>query len=434
MNPVAVGVALSQTVYCLLDMLLRASPFLAKITPDLRRRTAIAYAGLCVINLAVVYGLLTLGTWSSSIIKNDIYIMGIVSALVNMLLFPGRVREHLFVYGITSICTYLITPLAMLLTGLMVGWGLGSAFLIGSISYTLLIFVVFWPIRLLLKRTVEPFLKVDNGDYWNLMCLVSLGLFLAMRFALPWNVTSETWLDMATRIMFGAVTLLICLNVAKDHRRVMAQVVLVEQLANQKAHYSMLQQQVEDARKTRHDLKHYIAAIQHYIDTDDKSGLQEYCNELTAKTQDRDRIPYTGNPAADGVLYRYQCLAAEQNTDFHFSGRIKNPGIANVDLCVVLGNALDNALTACARVAGPRQIQIFAQTEARLLSIVVRNSFDGQVEERNGELLSRKRDHEPGVGIRSMREVCRRCGGTLEYQWDENTFTLLILLPILPGD
>ena len=59
---------------------------------------------------------------------------------------------------------------------------------------------------------------------------------------------------------------------------------------------------------------------------------------------------------------------------------------------------------------------------------MVRNSFDGQVEERNGELLSRKRDHEPGVGIRSMREVCRRCGGTLEYQWDENTFTLLILL------
>lgn len=434
MNPIVLGVALSQTVYCLLDMLLRAGPFLAKATGKQRRLAAVAYAVLCLVNLAAVCGVMTWGTWSSSIIKNDIYIMGIVTALVNMGLFPWRIREHLFVYGITSICTYLITPLATGLTALMVGFGVEASYLVGSVSYTLMIFAAFWPIRLLLKRTVEPFLAKDHGDYWNLMCLVSLGLFLAMRFALPWNVTAETWLDMGTRIMFGVVTLLICLNVARDHRQLQAYESTLEQLADQKAHYATLQQQVEDARKTRHDLKHYIAAIRHYIDTDDKSGLQEYCDELSSKTLDRDRIPYTGNPAVDGVLYRYQKLAAEAGVEFQFSGRIKSPGVANVDLCVVMGNALDNALTACTQTEGPRQIQIFAQTENRLLSIVVRNTFDGQVEQRGGVLLSRKRDHEPGVGLRSMREVCNRCGGTLEYQWDEDTFSLLIMLPIHPGD
>ena len=50
--------------------------------------------------------------------------------------------------------------------------------------------------------------------------------------------------------------------------------------------------------------------------------------------------------------------------------------------------------------------------------------------EKDGILLSRKRDNEPGVGMASMEHICHRYGGTLQHQWDEEAFTLLIMLPI----
>ena len=61
---------------------------------------------------------------------------------------------------------------------------------------------------------------------------------------------------------------------------------------------------------------------------------------------------------------------------------------------------------------------------------MVRNSFDGRVEQAGDTLLSTKRKGRTGVGLSSMRSICERYGGSMDIQWDEKTFTVMFLLPL----
>ena len=101
-----------------------------------------------------------------------------------------------------------------------------------------------------------------------------------------------------------------------------------------------------------------------------------------------------------------------------------------MDLCVLLGNALDNAFTACLTSNEQKSISLIAQSEENVLSIVIQNTFDGKMDVEKDVIFSRKRDKEQGVGLKSMKEICDKYQGTMETKWDESKFTLLIMLPI----
>jgi sensor histidine kinase regulating citrate/malate metabolism len=71
-----------------------------------------------------------------------------------------------------------------------------------------------------------------------------------------------------------------------------------------------------------------------------------------------------------------------------------------------------------------------AQSEPQVLSLMIQNSYDGKLKVKRGELQSRKRTQGPGIGISSMQMICQKYGGTMEMQWDDHCFTVLIVLPV----
>lgn len=109
-------------------------------------------------------------------------------------------------------------------------------------------------------------------------------------------------------------------------------------------------------------------------------------------------------------MYRYAKLAKEQDIAFEYFGSIQECTMQSMDLCVLLGNALDNALAGCMTISQGRRIKVVMQSEERMVSIVVHNTFDGQVCQADEVILSRKRDNEPGIGTGSMRAVCDKYG------------------------
>ena len=64
-----------------------------------------------------------------------------------------------------------------------------------------------------------------------------------------------------------------------------------------------------------------------------------------------------------------------------------------MDLCVMIGNALENAFEACAAVETNRFVTITAEHNGHLLTIMVQNSFDGEIKVVKDTILSRKREN-----------------------------------------
>ena len=138
----------------------------------------------------------------------------------------------------------------------------------------------------------------------------------------------------------------------------------------------------------------------------------------------------SGNAAVDGILYHYSQRAEVAGIKLKIAGTVKSNGIPDDELSVLLGNAMENAFAGCQTVEEGRFVTVVAQSEPQVLSLMIQNSFDGNLKIKHGELHSRKRTHGPGIGISSMKMICEKYGGTMEMQWDDHSFTVLIVLPV----
>lgn len=415
----------------LIGAVLRFSPFITTTPTKKRRAVWLWYGALTALYtgiLAVTLHFVGLEKAADCLqIGGNIFAFAVSVPL--LLVLRENYRVHIFLLGVVASCQYLLLSIPAFVVSF--DWGLtpGGDLLLLFGVYGLILLATYYPMRRLMIYTVEPFLHMQEHGYWDTVCFVPLAFFFAIIF-IVWAMKDVDSLHQLISSQFSCSMLLfMCVSVAADQKRIQERKRMEQQLSTQKNHYAELKVRIEDARKTRHDLKHLIAVIRHYMDTDDKSGLQQYCDDLQG-TMEKGSIPYTGNAAADGVVYQCMLSCKKEGIDFSYSGTIRSTGISDMDLCVLLGNALENALAGCRTVSQNRRIQLVCQTEQQVLSVLVSNTFDGVIRQEHGELVSRKREGRIGVGMRSMKEVVARCGGTMDTDWDESNFRIVFILPI----
>lgn len=340
MNPLRV--ALFSPVLFIPGIFLRYLPFKSVVKKGQKLALTLLYILALILNGAVyfLWGKAN-GGLSMSFLKTDMIIFALVLTGVNMLVIKGKIKEHLFTYGLSMLLNYMNLTFSSFFSVLISPEKINKTVL--SIGIYFILYIIFFPMFLkLLKITITPFISIDSGDYWNTIWFVPIAMFLACYFTIFGENTVETLPQVIGRLFLLVSAVFMCRSVAKDHMRMTKQLQTEKQLNMQTEYYNELSEQVEKARKSRHDMKHNMAAIQRYIDSDDKEGLQEYCYDFSAE-QSETVIPYTGNPAADGVLYHYSKIAKENGIRFEMKGTIKSKGIADVDLCDNCGQYFGDA-------------------------------------------------------------------------------------------
>lgn len=99
--------------------------------------------------------------------------------------------------------------------------------------------------------------------------------------------------------------------------------------------------------------------------------------------------------------------------------------ISDFDLAILLGNALENACHAAAKAEPDKFIELKIVTKNAVLLIVVRNSFNGQVVNKDGIYYSAKRDFaEPGMGFQSIDEIVKKLDGYMSVDTTNQIFTV----------
>ena len=89
--------------------------------------------------------------------------------------------------------------------------------------------------------------------------------------------------------------------------------------------------------------------------------------------------------------------------------------ISEVDLCALLGNALDNAMEAAEKSGNP-VIHVRCRVEKGLFMLQVENALAG---DETPDLATTKADKTAhGFGLPGMREIAQRYGGSLEASAD----------------
>ncbi len=407
------------------SLFLRFVPFKRGIDQKKRRVLTLAYSISFVLNFLIWLTCAHLGFVNMTFYKFGIAIFSLIMTGVNILIIKGRYEEHLFVSGIEFLLGQVLVIGVDFVTQYFDTSTELKHILIHS-AIVIFVYMLVYPLfKKLLVSTISPFWDLETGDYWKSVWLIPFIIYFATTIAYPPDAPVTTVLQLISQLLLVFATVLICRTVAADSVRMREQISFSEQIGRQKEHYSALSERVMEMRRHRHDIKHHTDVMKCYIDAENKDALFDYCKGLIEPFDNDYSIPYSGNSAVDGLIYRYMELCQKNKIDFKVSGSFTDIRISDVDICVLLGNALDNAITACASVEEERYISLSVRKHGGSLAIMVQNSFDGVVIEDNNRILSRKRNNEQGIGLSSMKSICQKYGGEMEVRYEGRIFSVM---------
>lgn len=408
-------------------IILRLAPFKESISKKQRIVLISIHSAVLVINWLSMYFITGAIGVGSDVMKVDIFAFGILASVINLLVLRIHTKEQLFTCGLIMLQDFMIISAVTYIARKLITFVDVSNLVIIVSTYCLAAqILLFWFFRNLIVSTVKPFLSLQAKNYWNGIWFVSVFMFLSCFFALPLGDLINSQYTLITRLFQYIVIVALCRTMGRDSLAIKERMELEKGLSLQQNHYMELANRIEDARRIRHDFKHRITAIHQYLDNEDYDGLKAYCNELQSHNNADVSIPYTGNPAVDGIMYHYASIAKQNGISFEYK-KINPPDISDVDLCTLLGNALDNAVTACKNVTDNPFIQVIANGEGAGMQLLIRNSFDGVLKKDKDKFLTRKSKGDHGIGISSMQEICERNDILMKIVHTDNTFDVLFV-------
>ena len=202
-------------------------------------------------------------------------------------------------------------------------------------------------------------------------------------------------------------------------------------LKMQEENFRLSAESVEIINRKYHDLKHYIGILRSEVSKDEKLG---YLDELEDEIRSYEAQNKTGNKTLDIILTAksLQC----QNEGITLTSVADGKELAFMkpaDICVLFGNALDNAVESTEKIADTdkRLIHLSVMRQKSFVRIRIENCCEGVLKYVGGIPFTTKADTRyHGYGIKSIRAVAEKYGGTMTAKLEGGWFELRVLIPV----
>lgn len=186
-------------------------------------------------------------------------------------------------------------------------------------------------------------------------------------------------------------------------------------------------------RMLRHDLNDRLIGIGALLESGRSDEAAEEINRMLAENKlYRDDVSHCGNLTLDALINYKHSLAAGK--DIRMECRTEVPAelfVDGTDLCIILGNLLDNALEAVENLpVAHRLVTLIVKLEKGTLHIMVENPYAGEIAENaDGTIKTSKESGEiHGYGLISVRKTVQKYNGGLVIRHEGGIFQASALL------
>lgn len=170
-------------------------------------------------------------------------------------------------------------------------------------------------------------------------------------------------------------------------------------------------------RDVRHNMKNNLVSILAYAEQREYEKMIEYIHEIMEEGRmNRTWIANSGNIIVDSLVGYWYMAAQERGIECNVE--INIPMIMpfkGADICLILGNLLENAVEAAGKVEGRKYINVRMKYDRENLLIFIANSYDGVlVKTKDNVFRSTKKDTENhGIGLPSVHRTVTKYNGML---------------------
>jgi len=196
-------------------------------------------------------------------------------------------------------------------------------------------------------------------------------------------------------------------------------------------HYAEVQNMYNQVRGWRHDYRNHIQVMKSYAASGDMEAVIDYLDTLDTDLQTVDTIIKTGNKMADAILNSKISLARSKDitviADANVAVELKT---SQLDLCIIIGNLLDNAIEACLALPEDRRvIRIFFEMKNTQLYMSFTNATALSKQLKIGGRFMTTKGNGHGFGLVRIDNIIERYNGYISRNSEDGAYTTEILLP-----
>lgn len=306
-------------------------------------------------------------------------------------------------------------------------------------------FVVVGPLLLVFYVAVLLFARIKNNERVAPLFIFGMALFAGFAvfdgLARYIGIDSPVGIFFIVGLFFAAIVIALlmweylsdALEAMEKNAKLEADISAINRsLDQQRKHFEDFTYSVEETRRIRHDLRHQLVAIQGFISEHKDKEALEYIDNISKSIPSISEMLVCDNVAVNSLAVYYMAQAAEEGIqcDIKMAVPAKVGRVPNSDLSIIVGNLFENAIEACQHVElEKRFIKIRANVAANRFTLIIDNSYDGELRVHGSEFYSRKRKGF-GVGIASVRSVVAKYDGGMKYETESGIFKTSLYVKI----
>ena len=184
-----------------------------------------------------------------------------------------------------------------------------------------------------------------------------------------------------------------------------------------------------EMRGYKHDFHNHLQTLKGQLEAGDVQRALRYIDRLDTQLMNVDTLIKTGNVSVDAILSAKIAQARAEGIAVNVSANVPDGlAISDLELSIIIGNLLDNAIEACRNVQGERFMRIYASMKGNMLYFYLLNSA-GEKRRKTGSLFASRKTGVHGFGLRRAEAILKEHGGWCKYNSEDGAFTSEFLVP-----
>lgn len=310
------------------------------------------------------------------------------------------------------------------------------------------------PACYLLLTALAFYLVAFNFDEFEKIPAVGLSLIITGDVLLILNSVTESlwWVDdvnankriIFLNICFFIIVLLsiyVLYIICKEQEKAALLRENQQQLLNERERFAMAEQQIEEIRSIRHDLKNQCHYMRILLDEGRYEDLKHYFDQTQEQLPAPEPYVKCGNKSVNVILnMEFAKIGPKIKSRIKLEHLLVVPPMlpfGDEELCSVLTNLLDNAIDECNRMLGKGiehpviRFEIYPQSN--FLYILCQNTTDRvKLDSWRSGIRSTKEDKKlHGYGTQIVAKIAEKYGGCAEYTLKDGNFVAKVLMDMM---
>lgn len=193
-----------------------------------------------------------------------------------------------------------------------------------------------------------------------------------------------------------------------------------------------LEEQQKKISRIHHDMKNHMICINSLNNNEE---VRKYIQGMSLELSKIDYRFNTKNKIVDIIMNEKKNICQQNDIDLQVIADLSKVDFIKMnDICTIFANALDNAIQACIKINNnvvKRYIKVNVTYINNFCIIKFKNSKTNEIIQVNNVIKTDKNDSfYHGIGIKNIKKAISDYDGEIDINYDDKTFTLIIMIPL----